>query len=34
MFGNNLGITCGDGGTAFPQKTRQSYQHKSEVWRG
>ena len=26
--------TCGDGSTAFPQKARQSYQHKSGVWRG
>jgi hypothetical protein len=25
---------CGDGSTAFPQKARQSYQHKSGVWRG
>ena len=25
---------CGDGGTAFPQKTRRTYQRKSRVWRG
>ena len=25
---------CGGGSTAFPQKARQSYQHKSGVWRG
>ena len=26
--------TCGDGCTAFPQKTRQRNQRKSRVWRG
>lgn len=26
--------TCGDGSTAFPQKTRWTYQRKSRVWRG
>lgn len=33
MFGYSLSITCGDGSTAFPQKTGRTYQRKSGVWR-
>ena len=33
-FTDSPRISCGDGSTAFPQGSGQSYQRKGGVWRG
>ena len=34
LYSYPIDNTCGDGSTAFPQGSGQSYQRKSGVWRG